>query len=143
MACASTLINNAQYAAEWYFKLSRAYSDGTLPGTPPPFIVDPNDYNDGDTPGNAKYWSDLGETSLAAYAGQASASATNAELKTVWDDGVNTYFKFYTKFASPIDLVPDGNDRYEFVVQDDLSGVVSLTVRADGSALTRPNGESL
>tara|TARA_R110000744_G_scaffold154527_1_gene269322 strand:- start:22 stop:486 length:465 start_codon:yes stop_codon:yes gene_type:complete len=78
MACASTLINNAQYAAEWYFKLSRAYSDGTLPGTPPPFIVNPNDYNDGDTPGNAKYWSELGETSLAAYAAQASASATNA-----------------------------------------------------------------
>ena len=78
MACASTLINNAQYAAEWYFKLSRAYSDGTSPGTPPPFIVDPNNYNDGDTPGNAKYWSELGETSLAAYAAQASASATNA-----------------------------------------------------------------
>ena len=70
-------------------------------------------------------------------------SGSNAELKTVWDDGTNTYFKFYTKFASPVDLVPDGNDRYEFVVQDDLSGVVSLTVRADGSALTRPNGESL
>ena len=78
MACASTLINNAQYAAEWYFKLSRAYSNGTSPGTPPPFIVDPNNYNDGDTPGNAKYWSELGETSLAAYAAQASASATNA-----------------------------------------------------------------
>jgi len=78
MACAGTLIYDAQYAAEWYFKLSRAYSNGTLPGTPPPFIVDPNDYNDGDTPGNAKYWSELGETSLAAYAAQASASATNA-----------------------------------------------------------------
>ena len=70
-------------------------------------------------------------------------SGSNAELKTVWDDGVNTYFKFYTKFASPVDLVPSGNDRYEFVVQDDLSGVVSLTVRADGASLTRPNGESL
>lgn len=70
-------------------------------------------------------------------------SGSNAELKTVWDDGVNTYMKFYTEFSSPVDLVPDGNDRYEFVVQDDLSAVVSLTIRADGAALTRPNGESL
>ena len=72
------LANNAQYVAEWYSKLSKAYADGSSPGTPPPFTVDPMDYNDGDTPGNAKYWSELGETSLAAYAAQASASATNA-----------------------------------------------------------------
>ena len=70
-------------------------------------------------------------------------SGSNAELRTVWDDGTNTYMKFYTKFASAVDLVPDGNDRYEFVVQDDLSGVVSLTVRADSSTLTRPDGASL
>lgn len=70
-------------------------------------------------------------------------SGSDAELKTIWDDGVNTYMKFYTKFASPVDLVPVGNDRYEFVVQDDLSSVVALTVRADASVLTRPDGESL
>lgn len=70
-------------------------------------------------------------------------SGSNAETKEVWDDGVNTYMKFYTKFSAPVDLIPVGNDRYEFVVQDDLSSVVSLTVRADAASITRPSGETL
>lgn len=70
-------------------------------------------------------------------------SGSNAELKAAWDDGTNTYLKFYTKFSAPVDLTPDGNDRYEFVVQDDLSGLISLTVRADAAVLTQPNGDTL
>lgn len=72
------LANNAQYIAEWFSKLSKAYADGSSPGTPPPFTVDPMDYSDGQVPGNAKYWSALSETTLAAKAAQASASAASA-----------------------------------------------------------------
>jgi hypothetical protein len=61
----------------------------------------------------------------------------------MWDDGVNTYLKFYTKFSAPVDLSPAGGDRYEFVVQDDMSGLISLNIRADAALLTRPDGEPL
>jgi hypothetical protein len=70
-------------------------------------------------------------------------SGANAELLAKWDDGVNTYLKFYTKFSAPVDLSPAGGDRYEFVVQDDLSGLISLNIRADAALLTRPDGEAI
>ena len=151
MACASTLINNAQYAAEWYFKLSMAYSDGTLPGTPPPFIVDPNNHNDGDTPGNAKYWSELGETSLAAYAVQASASATNAATSASQAMGYAA-----AALASQIDAASSASaalssstiatNAKNAAEAYSLAAGVSATeadASVDSSALTRPNGESL
>lgn len=66
-----------------------------------------------------------------------------AGLLESWDDGTNVFLKFYTKFAAPVDLSPNGNDRYEFVVQDDLSSLIEFNVRADAAIVTRPNGEAL
>lgn len=70
-------------------------------------------------------------------------TGSDARLLESWDDGTNTYLKFYTKFASPVDLIPDGDDKYEFVVQDNLSGLISLTIRADAALLKRQNGDPL
>lgn len=70
-------------------------------------------------------------------------SGSNARLLDSWDDGTNTLLKFYTRFAAPVDLSPNGNDRYEFVVQDDLSSLIEFNIRADAALVTRPDGETL
>lgn len=70
-------------------------------------------------------------------------SGSNAKLEEAWDDGTNTFLKFYTKFAAPVDLSPKGGDRYEFVIQDDLSSLLRFQVRVDAATVTQPNGDSI
>jgi hypothetical protein len=70
-------------------------------------------------------------------------SGANAEVKEHWYDGTNVYLKTYTRFAQPVDLNGKSGDRYEFVVQDNLSGLEVFNIRADASLVTRPDMESL
>ena len=115
MSCPNSLINQAQTAAEWYYKLSRAYASGVSPGTPPPFIIDPNDYKDGDSPGNAEYWSTLGIATMSTLASEAAISANASAVSASQSEA---YAELAAASAASV-VIPPAYDGDSLFIQDE------------------------
>lgn len=60
--------------------------------------------------------------------------ATNHVIDVFYSDGTNTMMKITTHFEAPVELRSSSNDRYEFIVNDDLSTLVHFEIR--GRAMT-------
>ena len=57
---------------------------------------------------------------------------SNAQIQALLSDGTNTLVRFHSEFPAPVELRSDTRDRYVFTVRDDLSGLISLQIRANG-----------
>lgn len=67
-------------------------------------------------------------------------TAAGGELVEFWHDGTNTYTKFYVRFGAPVDLNGRERDKFEFIVRDNLSSLITFNVRVDGVLVTKNNG---
>lgn len=68
-------------------------------------------------------------------------TAAGGELVEFWHDGTNTYTKFYVRFGAPVDLNGRERDKFEFIVRDNLSSLITFNVRVDAVLVTKNNGD--
>jgi hypothetical protein len=70
-------------------------------------------------------------------------NGAGGKIEELWYDGTNVYLKSYTRFAAPVELNGQAGDRFEFVVQDNLSSLIQFDIRVDAALLERNNGNQL
>jgi len=66
--------------------------------------------------------------------------ATNHIIETFVSDGTNTMLKIATQFTGPVELNGNRGDRYEFIVNDDLTDLLAFEIRGRATTLTPATG---
>jgi hypothetical protein len=68
-------------------------------------------------------------------------NATNRQIDLFVSDNTNTILKVSSEFTGIVEIDSTSNDRYEFVVQDDLSSLVEFRIRAKATTVAESRPE--